>query len=71
MLGFNGGTSAAQSKTPLPFASAVDQRIEMIDQLRAIRELLKEQNELLREQNRLIRLGLEKQGVDPGRKDNR
>ena len=38
-----------------PFANAVQQRMEMIAELKAIRMLLKEQNGLLKEQNRLLR----------------
>ncbi|GAB4129933.1 hypothetical protein JCM17478_17200 [Thermopirellula anaerolimosa] len=37
-----------------PFANAVEQRMEMIAQLRAIHEVLTEQNRLLVEQNKLI-----------------
>jgi hypothetical protein len=41
------GTAAPPPGTP-PFANAVEQRIEMIEQLRQINAQLKEQNTLLR-----------------------
>ena len=41
------GTAAPQPATP-PFANAVEQRIEMIEQLKQINAQLKEQNTLLR-----------------------
>lgn len=37
-----------------PFANSVEQRAQMISELRAIRQLLSDQNTLLREQNRLL-----------------
>lgn len=37
-----------------PFANSVEQRAEMISELRAIRQLLSDQNNLLREQNKLL-----------------
>lgn len=53
MLGF-WGTVAAQNQAKSgagqpPFASAVDQREEMIRELREIRSLMKEQNALLKQ----------------------
>lgn len=47
VLGFYSTTSAAPLGTP-PFADAVEQRGEMLKQLREIKDLLKEQNALLR-----------------------
>jgi hypothetical protein len=38
-----------------PFASAVEQRMEMIDELKGIRGLLQEQNRLIKDQNELLR----------------
>ena len=46
VLTFYGTTDAAGQKPP--FANAVQQRIEMINRLGDIRQLLKEQNALLR-----------------------
>lgn len=57
MLSLQESTSAAPPEPRMPFASAVDQRIEMIDQLRQIRVLLQEQNALLRQQNSLLESG--------------
>ena len=49
VLGLNQGPAAAQPPaSDLPFANAVEQRIEMIRELQAIRRLLEEQNDLLR-----------------------
>jgi hypothetical protein len=51
VLGFHEGIAAAQRAGgggEPPFANAVEQRNEMISQLREIKELLKEQNALLR-----------------------
>ncbi len=47
VLGFYSPDSAAQQAAQ-PFANAVDQRNEMIRELREIKELLKEQNQLLK-----------------------
>jgi hypothetical protein len=47
VLGFYNTTHAAPLGTP-PFADAVEQRGEMLQQLREIKDLLKEQNALLR-----------------------
>lgn len=48
MLGlYSTGGAAPQSGQP-PFANSVEQRVEMIGELREIKELLKEQNALLR-----------------------
>lgn len=63
VLSFYRASDAAQ-RTPSPpkppFASAVEQRIETINELKAIRELLKEQNRLIREQNEMFRSALPK-----------
>ncbi|HOP76766.1 MAG: hypothetical protein WBH86_03065 [Thermogutta sp.] len=44
----------APSVAEQPFANSVEQRAQMISELRAIRQLLSDQNTLLREQNRLL-----------------
>lgn len=48
VLSFYRPTSAAQREPREPFANAVQQRFEIIDELKAINALLKEQNALLR-----------------------
>ena len=50
VLGFYETTDAAPPKVKAkqPFANAVEQRMEMIKQLKEINDLLKEQNALLR-----------------------
>jgi len=48
MLGFSQTNSVAQQGGRAPFANSVEQRAEMIEQLRAIHAELREQNELLR-----------------------
>ena len=48
MLFFHQESSAWQTGQQQPFANAVDQRQEMIRELKAIRGLLEEQNTLLR-----------------------
>jgi len=53
VLGFYRSTRAASQPAKLPFANAVEQRMEMIAQLREARTLLKEQNALVKEQNTL------------------
>ena len=61
VLGFYRASDAAQRTTSPPkppFASAVEQRIETIKELKAIRELLKEQNRLISEQNEMFRSAL-------------
>lgn len=58
LLTFHQTSDASQrSKAPVqqPFANPVDQRFEMIGELKAIHDLLKEQNALLKEQNQLLR----------------
>lgn len=55
VLNFPGGRSPAMGEASnQPFANAVEQRMEMISQLRAIREAMTEQNRLLAEQNKLM-----------------
>lgn len=49
VLGFYSTTGAAPPPAQLPFANSVDQRFEIAQELREIKELLKEQNALLRE----------------------
>ena len=48
VLGFYSLVTAAPAGQP-PFANSVEQRAEMIAELREIKELLKEQNTLLRQ----------------------
>lgn len=48
MLGFYSTTGAAPPMGQQPFANPIDQRFEMVRELREIKELLKEQNTLLR-----------------------
>lgn len=48
VLGFYSTSGAAPQGGQPPFANAVEQRSEMIRELREIKELLKEQNALLR-----------------------
>jgi hypothetical protein len=49
MLCFHQDSTAAAPAAPTPpFANAVEQRIEMIEQLKQVNALLKEQNALLR-----------------------
>jgi len=49
VLSFYQPTASAQRRTggQPPFANSVEQRIEMVNQLKEIKELLKEQNALL------------------------
>jgi len=48
MLGFYSQLGAAPPAGQPPFANPIDQRLDMIRELREIKELLKEQNDLLR-----------------------
>ena len=48
VLSFYRATDAAPPKPRQPFANSVEQRMEMIKELREINALLKEQNALLR-----------------------
>jgi hypothetical protein len=48
MLGFYSTGGAAPQAGQPPFANSVEQRAEMVQELREIKELLKEQNALLR-----------------------
>jgi hypothetical protein len=48
VLSFYRATAAAPPKPEQPFANSVEQRMEMIKELKEIKLLLKEQNELLR-----------------------
>ena len=48
VLGFDRSSTAAPQGGKQPFANAVEQRGEMVRQLREINSLLKEQNALLR-----------------------
>ena len=47
VLGFHQQTTGQNIPPKLPFANAVEQRFENINQLKEIKELLKEQNALL------------------------
>ncbi len=49
VLGLCSPTGTAQQPTPQPFANAVEQRSEMLRELREIKELLKEEVELIRQ----------------------
>jgi hypothetical protein len=49
VLGFYSSSGAAPQGGQPPFANSVEQRSEMVRELREIKELLKEQNALLRE----------------------
>ena len=48
VLGFYSTTGAAPQGGQPPFANSVEQRLEIVTELREIKELLKEQNTLLR-----------------------
>jgi hypothetical protein len=48
VLGFYGTSGAAPQGAKQPFSNSVEQRHEMIQELREIKSLLKEQNEILR-----------------------
>lgn len=48
VLGFYGTSQAQPNEPNLPFANAVEQRIEIINQLKQLNEQIKEQNALLR-----------------------
>ena len=48
VLGFYGAGNAAPPKVNQPFANSVEQREEMLTELREITALLKEQNALLK-----------------------
>lgn len=71
VLSFYGAEAAPRDP---PFASAIEQRMESVAELREIRALLKEQNALLKEQMTLLRsgevrvliVGLEKRAAKPG-----
>lgn len=51
VLSFYRTSEAAPKAAPAPFANSVQQRMEMIAQLKEIKDLLKEQNALLRSGN--------------------
>ena len=67
VLSFYQATAAAPPAGTQPFANSLQQRMEMITELKGIRALLKEQNVLLREQNNLLRPA-EAKTVDSPRK---
>jgi hypothetical protein len=48
VLGFYSTSGAAPQSGQPPFANSVEQRLETLQELREIKELLKEQNALLR-----------------------
>jgi hypothetical protein len=48
VLSFYQTSSAASPGGNMPFVSSTEQRVEMLDQLKEIKDLLKEQNALLR-----------------------
>lgn len=68
VLSFYRAGDAAPLGERQPFANAVQQRMEMINQLTEIRTLLKEQNALLKEQTKLLRSGELKVVVSPPEK---
>ena len=47
-------TSQAAPKKELPFPNAVQQRLDMINELKGIATLLREQNQLLKKQNAIL-----------------
>ena len=55
VLSFYRASDAAPPADNQPFANAIQQRMDMITELRAIHALLKEQSALMREQNDLLR----------------
>jgi len=57
VLSFYRATGAAPPADRQPFANAVQQRMEMVNELKEIRALLKEQNAVLKEQTKLLRSG--------------
>lgn len=57
VLGLYQFTSAAPPANSGPFANSIEQRLEMVGQLKEINAQLKEQNALLREQLTLLRSG--------------
>ena len=61
MLGFQQAASVAQQSTngQLPFANSVQQRFDIVDQLREVNAQLKEQNALLRSGNLKVRISLD------------
>ena len=56
VLSFYRASDAAPRPEP-PFANAVEQRMETVNELKEIHVLLKEQNSLLKEQMALLRSG--------------
>ncbi len=61
VLSFYQTTDAAQrGRSKAPFANPVDQRNQMVEELKGIRALLREQNALITEQNKLLRSGQRK-----------
>jgi hypothetical protein len=69
VLSFYRATEAAAPPAKAPFANSVDQRFQMINELKGIRALLKEQNTLLKEQNALLQSGGLKVVVNTPAKD--
>ena len=51
LLSLHQATDAAPPSGSVPFANAIEQRMEMINQLKGIKTLLREQNALLRSGN--------------------
>ena len=64
VLGFYRATDAAAPKPQPPFANAVEQRMEMITELKEIKKLLKEQNALLRSGEVKVVVGKSEGGND-------
>jgi hypothetical protein len=63
VLSFYRSTDAAPPSPRLPFANSVEQRFEMVGELKEIKELLKQQNEMLR--NGTLRVVVVQQGSRP------
>ena len=61
-------SDAAPRSASQPFANAVEQRMEMITQLREIRMLLKEQNTLIKQQNELLHAVMPQRAAAPENK---
>lgn len=55
VLSFYRASDAAPPANNQPFANSVQQRMDMIAELKAIHGLMKEQNGLIKEQNELLR----------------
>jgi hypothetical protein len=68
MLGFYRSTSAAPQTSRQPFANSVQQRAEMIEQLKAISTEMQKLRAELRAQNTLLQSGRVKVTIAAGKK---